>query len=514
MQMDWKGAAKEDTPVVVIGAGLGGLSSAAYLARAGLPVTVVERHKVVGGYATSFQRGRFTFEVSLHGSTLRGEALQQIFEELGIREELELVPLPELYRLLGGAVDLVVPQRDPEAYIDLLSHHFPHEAEGIRRFVGTMLAIIRETNRLQRSGNRIFKPFFPFRYPNMWRWRQATLAEMIASCVSDARLANLLGGLWSYFGLPPDRLSAFYYAAATGEYLKYGSLYIKPRSQQLSLILQEAVLKAGGRVLTGEMATRIHLEGDRAAAVSLSSGDRLPAQAVIANISPQVVATKLLPGHQKHRLKFQRYARHRPSLSAFIVWLGLGKPLPPDLQGAEYHISLPEGPQAEYRAALAGDIQKGAFIVTLYDNILPDYSPPEAATLSLLFLCAYEPWRRFAEDYHQGNRAAYEEKKQRWTNILIQRTEQWIFPHLSTMIEIIDAATPLTCERYTGHPEGAIYGYEQSTDNAFMVRVPARTPIDGLYLTGAWTFPGGGFGGVLRSGQATYQAVMGDLGFR
>jgi prolycopene isomerase len=262
------------------------------------------------------------------------------------------------------------------------------------------------------------------------------------------------------------------------------------------------------------MATRIHLEGDRAAAVSLSSGDRLPAQAVIANISPQVVATKLLPGHQKHRLKFQRYARHRPSLSAFIVWLGLGKPLPPDLQGAEYHISLPEGPQAEYRAALAGDIQKGAFIVTLYDNILPDYSPPEAATLSLLFLCAYEPWRRFAEDYHQGNRAAYEEKKQRWTNILIQRTEQWIFPHLSTMIEIIDAATPLTCERYTGHPEGAIYGYEQSTDNAFMVRVPARTPIDGLYLTGAWTFPGGGFGGVLRSGQATYQAVMGDLGFR
>lgn len=512
--MGLKGAAKEDTPVVVIGAGLGGLSSAAYLARAGLPVTVVESHAVVGGYATSFQRGRFTFEVSLHGSSLRGEALQQIFEELGIREAVELVPLPELYRLQGGAVDLVVPQRDPEAYIDLLSRHFPHEADGIRRFVDTMLAITHETNRLQRNGNRIFKPFFPFRYPQMWRWRQATLAEMIASCVSDHRLANLLGGLWSYFGLPPSMLSAFYYAVATGEYLKYGSYYIRPRSHRLSQLLRDAVLDAGGRVFTKATATHIHLEGDHAAAVSLSDGNRLAAKAVISNISPKVMAAKLLPDHQKHHRHLRRYERHRPSLSAFIVWIGLRQPLPPGLQGAEYHINLPEGPQAEYQAALAGDIHRGAFIVTLYDNILADYSPPEAATLSLLFLCAYEPWRPFAEDYHQGNKAAYEEKKDRWTKILIQRTEQWIFPHLSTMIEVIDAATPLTCKRYTGHPEGAIYGYEQSIDNAFMARIPARTHIDGLYMTGAWTFPGGGFGGVLRSGQAAYQAVMDDLGFR
>ncbi|MEJ2640815.1 MAG: FAD-dependent oxidoreductase [Desulfosarcinaceae bacterium] len=101
--------------MVVIGAGLGGLCSAAYLARAGLPVTVVERQPKVGGYASSFQCGRFTFEVSLHGSTLKGEALQSIFEDLNIRTKLELAPLPELYRLLGGAVDLVVPQRDPDA---------------------------------------------------------------------------------------------------------------------------------------------------------------------------------------------------------------------------------------------------------------------------------------------------------------------------------------------------------------------------------------------------------------
>jgi prolycopene isomerase len=505
---------KKDFPVVVIGAGLGGLCSAAYLARAGLPVTVVERRSKVGGYASSFQRGRFVFEVSLHGSTLRGEALQSIFEDLGIRTKLELAPLPELYRLLGSAVDLVVPQRDPEAYIALLGRHFPHEARGIRRFVATMLDIIEETNKLQRGWGKIFKPFFPFRFPQMWRWREAPLAEMIAAFVEDPRLANLLGGLWSYFGLPPTKLSAFYYAAGSGEYLKYGSYYVKPRSGRLSHLLEETVREGGGRIVTGVSATQIHMEGDRVAAVSLSDSRRLATETVISNISPQVMMASMLPERLKEAPHMQHYHRHRPSLSAFIVWLGLNRPLPPELKGAEYHINLPEGPEAEYRAALAGDVRRGAFIVTLYDNILPDYSPPEATTLSVLFLCAYDPWRRFSADYVRGLKTAYEEEKQRWTEILIQRAQQWVFPGLSAAIEVITAATPLTFERYTGHPEGAIYGYEQSTENAFMKRVTPRTPIAGLYLSGAWSFPGGGFPGVLRSGQAVYQAIMADLGLR
>lgn len=514
MQRGRKGNAKKRVPVVVIGAGLGGLCSAAYLARAGFPVTLVERHHVVGGYATSFRRGRFTFEVSLHGSALRGQAIQRIFADLGIGDQLELAPLPEFYRLLGGSLNLSVPQGDPDAYIDLLSHHFPHEAEGIRRFVDTMLAIIEETNRLWRGWAKVFKPLFPFRYPKMWRWQRATLAELIASCVSDPHLVKLLGALWSYYGLPPSKLSAFYYAVATGEYLKYGSFYVKPRSQQLSLLLRDSVVNAGGKVLTGLAATRIQLEEDQATAVDLSDGQRLPAQVVVSNISPQTMAAKLLPEQVRHKHRLWRYDRHRPSISAFIVWLGLKRPLPPGLQGGEYLVNAPPGPEAEYTAALAGDIQRGAFGITLYDNILPDYSPPGTATLTIIFLCAQAPWQRFAEDYRQGNKGAYNEEKQRWATTLIQRAEERLLPDLSAMIEVVETASPLTCERYTGNPQGAIYGYEQCVDNAFISRLPTRSPVKGLYLTGAWTFPGGGFGGVLRSGQATYRAIVEDMGIR
>jgi prolycopene isomerase len=80
------------------------------------------------------------------------------------------------------------------------------------------------------------------------------------------------------------------------------------------------------------------------------------------------------------------------------------------------------------------------------------------------------------------------------------------------MIEVQEAATPLTNWRYTGNTEGAIYGFEQSMDNAFMNRIKTETPVNGLYLASAWGNPGGGYAGAFRAGQSAFQAVMKDLG--
>jgi len=80
------------------------------------------------------------------------------------------------------------------------------------------------------------------------------------------------------------------------------------------------------------------------------------------------------------------------------------------------------------------------------------------------------------------------------------------------MIEVQEAATPLTNWYYTGNTEGAIYGYEQSMDNAYMNRIKNRTPVKGLYLASAWGNPGVGYGGVFRAGQSAFQALMQDWG--
>lgn len=120
--------------------------------------------------------------------------------------------------------------------------------------------------------------------------------------------------------------------------------------------------------------------------------------------------------------------------------------------------------------------------------------------LIIIALGGYEPWRRFESDYRSGRKRAYRAEKARWIETLIRRAERDLIPGLQEMIEVREAATPLTNWRYTGNTEGAIYGFEQSMQNAYMNRISNRTPIKGLYLNGAWGNPGGGYAGVLPSG--------------
>jgi len=79
------------------------------------------------------------------------------------------------------------------------------------------------------------------------------------------------------------------------------------------------------------------------------------------------------------------------------------------------------------------------------------------------------------------------------------------------MIEVMEAAPSLTNIRYTGNSEGAICGYEQSMDNAYMSRIEHRTPFKGLYLASAWTRPGGGYQPCLGSGADAFKALVKDL---
>ena len=157
-----------------------------------------------------------------------------------------------------------------------------------------------------------------------------------------------------------------------------------------------------------------------------------------------------------------------------------------------------------------GQIDEMPFSVSIYDNLFEGYSSPGTSSLMVMALCGYQPWKRFEAEYRQGQKSAYNREKKRWTDILIQRAEQALIPDLASMIEVKEAATPLTNWRYTGNPQGAIYGFEQSLDNAYMNRIDNRTPVKGLYLASSWGNPGGGFTGALRGGAQAFEEIMTD----
>ena len=125
--------------VVVVGAGLGGLSVATLLAKKGASVLLLERHNVPGGYATSFVRGRYEFEVALHelsgiGPPEHRGPLYRYLDSLGVASQLEFSPIGELYRSVFPDLDVTLPVGE-EAGRETLCDTFPHEARGIRRFL-------------------------------------------------------------------------------------------------------------------------------------------------------------------------------------------------------------------------------------------------------------------------------------------------------------------------------------------------------------------------------------------
>jgi prolycopene isomerase len=504
---------RRQLPVVVIGGGLGGLSAAALLARSGFPVTLVEQHLKPGGYATSFRRGPFEFDVSLHQTASAEGGLRATLEATGILGQVETVETPDLCRIITPDHDLTWPQRDPGAVVEQLVRQFPDEEAGLRDFFDLLAGILDEGLKEFDPDSWFNRVTFPLTHRKMWGIRNKTLADVLDEHVRDARARSILSAFWYYYGLPPSKLSGFYYCIATAGYLRFGGHYIRERSQDLSDTLMAAIESAGGEVMLGTKASFITTENGAVSGVTLSDGTHLPAMAVISNASVPTTMQMLGPRadrtDEQHEY-LERLASFRPSLSSFCVWLGLNREIRGTVDGYEIFVQGGYDPEEAYGACLACKPDASDFCVTVYDNGFEGYSQPGTSTLCVMMLSGYEPWRRYEADYFAGRKDAYNAEKQRIAGILVQRAEQRVIPGLSSMIDVIEIGTPLTNRRYTANPGGAIYGYEQSLANAFMTRLPNTTPFDGLYLASAWSNPGGGFQPCLQSGTMAAQRLMGD----
>ncbi len=372
---------KDDFPVVVIGAGLGGLVSAAYLAKHGFPVTLLEQQEVPGGYATSFDRagGRFTFDVSLHATVAEGGFPQKILSELGIWDRLEVVYTPEFCRFISSGNDIVLPAKDPEKIIKILGQAFPEDRQGIKAVIDDMVQEQKEMT----TG-------YAVRNSAMDRLEKLTLADWLASHIKSAEARGILGAFWGYYGLPPSKLNALFYAIATGEYLVTGGQYFKARSQDLSNTLMEAVSEYGGQVLLETAADRIVMKGPKVSGVVDDSGILHKANAIIANSSVPDLFGELIPPEQVPPHYRKVLNSHGPSLSSFIVWLGLNRELK-EINDYEIFVDQADRPEKAYAACQAGDLALAGLGVTVYDNLYRGYSSPVSSSVSVLTLCVYEP---------------------------------------------------------------------------------------------------------------------------
>jgi phytoene dehydrogenase-like protein len=500
---------------VVIGAGLGGLSAAAAFARQGYKVVVLEQHGVPGGYASAFSRpGGFTFDVSLHSTTVGiRNGIPNLIYGFPEIQDITFVPHKTLYRAIYPDYDIRVPHMDVPGYLKVLKTNFPGDAAAIDGIFADMKGLSDDVGRLSNAAGQVDMSSFPTKFPYLFKNFNRSWGAMADDRIKNPKLKAVISGLWGYFGLPPSRLSPFYYAMPLMSYLEGGGFYPIGTSQKISDSLAGIVKKNGGEVKLNTKVEKILTRDHAAYGVRTADGTEYRGRAVVSNANAVDTFGKMMDEKEFLKDLFARMDRYSISFSTFLVWLGLKKDLvrKVGLKESEIFYNTGYDLEGEYQAALAGGLPDDpAFGLTVYDNLYPGASPKGKNTLNIIVMQGYDYWKKYETDYFYGNKDAYTKEKMRLADILIDKVEKKFLPGLRKAIEIKEVATPLTNRRFTSNPRGAIYGWDQTVDNSGQRRFPQKTPIKNLYLSGAWTFPGHGYGACIPSGLACFAAVMKD----
>ena len=494
-----------DYDVVVIGAGNGGLTAAAHLARKGVNVLLLERHNIPGGCATSFCRGRFEFEVALHqlsgmGSPEYPGPLRGLLDRLGVTEKLEFVAMTDLYRItVGDRLDLVLtPQWDET--VGILQKQFPKEKEGIKNFFDFVKAYFFEVisafymNDPETSREK---------YPKFFKYALRSTQEVLDEHFKDPLLKYVLSAYWGYMGLPPRYLAFNDMAALIFAYMEFKPYHLKGGSQAMSNAIADVVLSSGGTIRYNCSAKKIIVQNGAVRGVVTEQGDEISTNFVISNASKISTYMELLDPEHVPDSAAQELRQSTISQSGCCVYMGLDctpeeAGIPESTHFICQNIDIDRG----YEKMKVVDIDEHDFmLMTCYDLIIPDFSPPGTCQATLVTLKYGDAWLRVPP--HQ-----YAETKFRVGDSMISLAER-VYPGLRNHIEEMEISTPLTHLRYLGHPWGAIYGFDHFNKDSTMF-VPPVPHVKGLYNAGAWVgYPG--FQPTLESGVAAARAVIKEM---
>ena len=458
--------------VIVIGAGVGGMVSAGFLARAGKSVLVLDHHYLPGGCCTAFPRKGYTFDAAVHhiGACGRYGIIGQILSRFGLN--FPFVHLDPMDNLTFPDAEVQIPA-DIDDYAAELSLRFPDEKEQIACFFKDLVRLYRQI--LRHEG------------PLLDQHRSASFDALLRNYFSNGTLRRILGAQWGYLGSPVEEISAVGMCQMLVSYWKDGAYYPIGSTQAFSNALAENLLQAGAHVLLKAGVSEIIVENDRVCGVRTQDGIVVRADVVVSNVDARQLFEDLLPPEVCSPER-ARIGQMRVAPSYYGLYLAVPSELDlTHLPRGFYYLSDHDGSSAFEWIYLS--------VPTRYD---PSLAPANKQIISMTVGV-----RSSAPEF-----VAWQDDKSAMARQVIKYLDMRV-PGLSNHIDFMDSASPRTIARYIRTKDGVAYGWAVLPDQSGDARFPSTTSLNGLYLVGQWTSPGPGVAAVAASGWATAARISG-----
>jgi phytoene dehydrogenase-like protein len=494
----------EDRSVIIIGAGFAGLAAGIYAQMNGYRTQIMEMHDKPGGLCTAWKRKGYTIDGCIHwlvGSSPQS-GMHRYWEEVGVAQGREFVDLDEYMRYEGADGRTVILYTN----VDRLEQHLlafsPQDEAPIRAFIQgiRMSMAFDQPAESDPPLKRLWKGLklgllFVTKGKALREWMNLSAAEF-ATRFQDPVLCEAFREMWF------PEFSMFFLLFTFAYLHNRNAGYPIGGSMPMSRAMAQRYTDLGGAIHYEQRVEKILVEGDRAVGVRLADGSEHRAGRVVSAADGHATIFEMLEGKyadDETRKPYEEWSTFPPLL---YVGVGVNRSFadePKTVSGISFPLRQPTE---------IGDSVRERLMVHIY-NQDPTLAPPGKTSLVVMMPSSYTYWAELAQD-----RAAYDEKKHQVGHTVVELLEQRL-PGISQQIEMVDVATPLTFERYTGNWKGSFEGWMLSPGNASaaMTRMRQTLPgLQGFHMCGQWVEPGGGLPPSVTSGRRLVQALCKEDG--
>jgi phytoene dehydrogenase-like protein len=485
-----------DKTIIIIGAGMAGLSAGCYAQMNGYQSEIYEMHNLPGGLCTSWKRKGYTIDGCIHwlvGSSPKSP-FYRYWQEVGVAQDRQFIDFDEYARFEGSDGRTLILYADPDRLEKHMIELSPEDEPVIKEFTEGVRFCLK-FNPPSETAPALKRLAQTIRYmlvvvPGMKKIRtyMNTTIQAFADCLKSPLLKQAFLDMWfPEFGL--------FFMMFTFAYLKQRNAgYPIGGSLPMAKAVEQRYLDLGGVIHYNSRVAEILTEGGKATGIRLEDGRQVRGDIVISAADGHATIFDMLDGKYLDdtiRGYYDTYPLFPP-----LIFVGLGvkrtfEDLPKTVSGFSFPLKTPVEIGEKVRQRLP---------VHVFHHD-PTLAPEGKTSIVVMLNSNYQYWKKLYEDEE-----AYEAKKKEIGLTIVEGLEQR-FPGIKNQVEMIDVATPITFEHYTGNWQGSFEGFLITPQNA-MLRMKNTLPgLENFYMAGQWVMPGGGLPTAVQSARDTLKQI-------